>query len=145
MDVPGRILAVDPGTKRIGYAISDDLRVTVRPLEVWTRRGLELDLKHLETLLKQYEVVEVVVGMPYRLDGSESPSTERARSLLESIRSTWPELRVREYDEALTTWAAEQQLTAEGVPPKARKSKVDAYAAAALLEAFLRQLDEDRA
>ena len=144
-DVPGRILAVDPGTKRIGYALSDDLQLMARPHEVWSRRGLTEDLQHIRELVDEFEVVEILVGLPLRLDGSESPSTARARALAEAIRAALPEMTVGMRDEALTTWEAEQQLIAEGVPPAARKAKVDAYAAAALLaeELEVRRLTRD--
>lgn len=134
MDVPGRILAIDPGSKRIGYAVSDDLQMTARPLEVWKKKGLEHDLDYLGQLIKKHEAVEVLVGLPYRLDGSESPSTERAKAFVEAIRERWPDLQIRTRDEALTTWEAEQRMQLEGIPQTARKSKIDAYAAAALLE-----------
>lgn len=134
MDIPGRILAVDPGTKRIGYAISDDLQLMARPLAVWKRQGLDQDLFHLDTLIEQYEVTEVLVGMPYRMDGSDSPSTERARSLVASMCEYWPHMKVSTRDETLTTWDAEARLREEGIPPSMWKTKVDAYAAALLLE-----------
>ncbi len=137
MEIPGRILAIDPGTRRIGYALSDDLRFTVRPLEVWVRRGLEADLEHLAELVKAHEVTEILLGVPYRLDGSESGSTARALEFGASIRAALPHLPVKEQDEALTSWQAERRLAAEGVPPRARKARVDAYAAAAMLEEAL--------
>ena len=132
--VPGRILAIDPGTKRIGYALSDELQLIARPLEVWTRRGREADLAHLRQLVVRYEVVEVLVGVPYRLDGSSSPATERAEAFKDAVAAALPECPVRVRDEALTTWAADERLREHGVHWRDRKGKRDAYAAAALLE-----------
>lgn len=134
MNVPGRILAIDPGTKRMGFALSDDLQVACYPLEVWVRRSKAADLERIRQLLDQHEVVELLIGMPYRQDGSESPSTERARAFRVLLEETFPDLPIRERDETLTTFAAEERLEAEGVPRSKWKMKVDAYAAAALLE-----------
>lgn len=84
----------------------------------------------------------MLVGLPYRLDGSESPSTERAQALLDAIAARLPEVRVIGRDEALTTWAAEERLAEAGVPAKERKARIDAYAALVLLE---EELDARRA
>lgn len=145
MKIPGRILAIDPGTKRVGFALSDDLQLVARPLEVWKRRGLEADLERVRALVAEHEVAELLVGMPYRLDGSESPSTERARAFMVALVEALPDLPVRERDEALTSWAAEERLRSEGVHPSKWKEKVDAYAAAALLDEELRIRQEARA
>lgn len=134
MEVKGRVLAIDPGTKRIGYALSDDLQHLASPLEVWRRAGLDADLAHLRALVETHEVRELLVGVPYRLDGSESASTARALAFLEEVVAAFPELPVHTRDEGLTTWEAERRLEAQGVPPKKRKERVDAYAAAVLLE-----------
>lgn len=132
--VLGRILAIDPGTKRIGYAVSDELGLTVQPLEVWSRAGLAQDLSRLKRLIEEYEVVELLLGLPLRMDGSESPSTERARVFGEAVRAEFPSVPLSTRDETLTTWAAEERLAELGVPRKLWKQKVDAFAAAALLE-----------
>lgn len=137
MSQPKRILAVDPGTKRIGIALSDGLGLTAQPLEVWASRGLDADAAHVRALCETHEVDEVVVGLPFRQDGSESPSTQRARRLLEAIAAALPELPVGGHDETLTTWEAEQRMDELGIPPRERKAKVDAFAAACLLEEVL--------
>lgn len=134
MELLGRILAIDPGTKRVGFALSDDLQLTARPLEVWKRRSLEADLEHVRSLVDEHEVQEILFGMPYRQDGSESPSTERARALMAAVAEAVPDIPIVERDETLTSWAAEERLRDEGVPRKQWKSRVDAYAAAALLD-----------
>lgn len=134
MDVPGRILAIDPGTKRIGFALSDDLQVTCRPLEVWTRTSMAGDIEKVRQLVARHEVVEILLGMPYRQDGSESSSTVRTRAWGAALAEALPEVPMRERDETLTTFAAEERLEAEGVPRSKWKAKVDAYAAAALLD-----------
>lgn len=135
----GRLLGIDPGTKRIGFAVSDDLQWTARPLEVWKRRTLEVDLAHVRSLVEEHEVREIVIGVPYRLGGGASESTERARAFAEALKAALPDMPVIERDEALTTFEAESRLEARGLSPGERKALVDAYAAAVILQ---EELDE---
>ncbi len=132
--VEGRVLGIDPGTKRLGFALSDDLRWTVRPLEVWTRRSLEQDLAHIAALIEKHEIVELVVGVPLCLDGKESRSTHKARAFAEAIRGRFPDMAVAERDEALTTWQAERMLQERGLLPQDRRKHTDAFAAAVILQ-----------
>ena len=135
MEVPGRILAIDPGTKRLGLALSDDLRMTASPFEVYRRRSLKEDLQYLSSIVAEHEVTEILFGLPYRLGGGESDSTARAKTLLEAVKQHFAEkviITIR--DEALTTWQAEQFLIEKGVKQKDRQKNIDAYAAACLLQ-----------
>lgn len=137
MTAEGRLLGIDPGTKRIGYALSDDLRWTARPLEVWKRKSLEEDLAHLRGLIEEHEVTGLVCGIPYTLEGKVSRSTERARAFLEAVRAAFPKMEIRERDEALTTWEAEERMRELGLEPK--RGLVDAYAAAVILQEELEE------
>lgn len=135
----GRLLAIDPGTKRMGYAISDEMGVLARPLEVWKKKSREADLQHLVELISSYEVKTLVVGVPYRLDGSESIMTQKAKAFVEEIRKALPQMEIVERDEALTTWQAEEILREKGVSLSKKKTLVDAYAAAVLLQEVLEE------
>jgi putative Holliday junction resolvase len=128
----GRILGIDPGTKRIGFALSDDLRWTAQPLEVWKRRSVAEDVAHVIALIEAHEVIGVVVGVPYRLDGGESDSTKRAKALIEALRAKITSVPIVERDEALTTWEAEERMRERGLEPK--RELIDAYAAAVILQ-----------
>lgn len=139
MSAEGRLLGIDPGTKRIGYALSDDMRWTARPLEVWTRKSLEEDLAHLRSLIEAHEVTGIVCGVPYSLEGRATRSTERAKAFLEAVRGAFPGMEIRERDEALTTWEAEQRMRELGLEPK--KGLIDAYAAAVILKEALESPD----
>ncbi len=132
MNAQGRLLGIDPGTKRIGFALSDDMRWTVQPLEVWKRRTIEEDVAHVRGLIEKHEVVGLVIGVPYTLDGNESASTARAKAFIAALKAGIPEVAIRERDEALTTWEAESKLKALGIP--ARRELIDAYAAAVILQ-----------
>lgn len=129
---PGRILAIDYGQKRMGFALCDELRLTTSPLQVWQRTKGQ-DWAHIEALVHAHEVAEVLVGVPYRLDGSESPSTKRVLAWVSALEQAL-NVPVRTRDEALTSWAAEERMRSLGFSEQRVKSEVDAYAAACLLE-----------
>lgn len=131
-----RILGLDPGTKRLGVALSDDMQWHARPLEVWKLERGPGDIEHIRALIEEHDVGEVVIGVPYRLDGSVSASTERALEFVARVR-VGVDVPVTERDEALTTWEAEETLKAKGLLPKDRRGLVDAYAAAVMLQEVL--------
>lgn len=139
----GRALGVDPGSKRIGLAISDELGLLARPLEVWKKKSRAEDVGRIVALVREHEIKRVVVGVPYRLDGSKGPAAERAQAFLSEIRAALLDaclaVEVVERDEALTTWEAEESLKARGLDLEARKALIDAYAAAVILQEDLDQ------
>lgn len=136
-----RILAVDPGTVRIGLALSDDMLWTARPLEVRKVKGVDSDVAYLVTKAKELDVREVIIGVPYRLDGSESRSTQKAKAFGAALKVGLAPtgIPLTEHDEALTTWEADEQLKAKGLGPQERRKVIDAHAAAVLLQEVLDQ------
>lgn len=131
-----RILGIDPGTKRIGFAVSDEIGVA-RPLSVWVKKSKTEDLREIRRVIAEEEISEIYVGVPYKLEGGESASTLKAKAFLAEVQAEFPELPVHEQDEALTTWEADERLKAEGLSPEARRKKIDAYAAAVMLQEVL--------
>jgi putative Holliday junction resolvase len=138
--MPGkRILALDPGTKRIGVALSDELGWTAQPLETFERKSLVADIAHIKELVSRHEVREIVIGMPVRLDGSMGPAAQSTQQFLEAVQ-TGVGVPVVAWDERLTTKAAEQMLIEADVSRKKRKGVVDRVAAALLLKSYLEHL-----
>lgn len=131
-----RILALDPGTKRIGVALSDELGWTAQPLETYERGSLKADLAHIRRLVEQHQVAEVVMGLPLRLDGREGPEAEQVRQFIEMLERALP-VPVVAWDERLTTRSAELFLIEANVSRKKRKGAVDRVAAALLLQSYL--------
>lgn len=134
LEIPGRTLAIDYGSKRIGFALSDDLGWTAEPLEVWARKGLEADLDHIRALVAEHEVRRVLVGVPNRLDGTAGDAAQRALAFVARVREVVAPLVVDTRDEALSTWEATERMKARGLKPKDHKQWVDAYAALVFLE-----------
>src|SRR6202140_124647 len=74
----GVILAIDYGKKRLGLALSDRYGVTSRPFAIWTPINRRRDLTRLRELVRQHAVRRVVIGLPLRLDGTQSEMSEEA-------------------------------------------------------------------
>lgn len=129
------VLGVDPGTRRIGVAISDSEQKFALPLEVIDVSGIQ-HIERLVTLANEREVQEIVVGLPLKLDGNEGPAAEQARRLAEDIEKR-VDVPVRLVDERLTTVQAGKNLATSGVDSRRARGVVDAVAAAVLLQTYL--------
>jgi putative holliday junction resolvase len=133
----GRVLGIDPGTRRIGVAVSDEARRVATPLEVVERhRDDSLHRRRIADLAREWEVGGLVVGLPRSLDGNEGPAARSARVEGTALQELVG-LPVCFYDERLTTVIAEQSLAAAGVPGSGRRARVDMVAATVLLQAWL--------
>ena len=126
----GRLLALDLGTKRVGLAVSDELRLTVRPVAILDRRSWKHLLTEVTEQIERLEVAGLVVGLPLNMDGSEGPAAVEARRLAENFRRS---LSVPVYiqDERLTTEEAKSRASTKS------EAFVDAAAAAVILQDFL--------
>ena len=137
-----RILGLDPGSKRIGVALSDELGWTAQPLETYHRRSLEADVAHIRSLVDRHEVREVVLGLPLRMNGQPGPAAEAARCLRERLEQALS-VPIVAWDERLTTAAAERMLIQADVSREKRKFAVDRVAAALLLQNYLDRCSSD--
>ncbi len=139
-----RILAIDHGSKRIGFALSDELGWTAQPLETFYRRNPDADIRHIQELVREHEVGRVLVGMPLRLDGESGPAAKVVEAFIELLRPALS-VPVITWDERMTTCAAEDLLIAADVGRRKRKGIVDRIAAAILLQSYLASLEKPSA
>lgn len=137
-DVPpnGRLVALDPGTKRIGIAVSDELRVTVRPLPIIQRSSWKKLLSQVKDILAEFDAAALVIGLPYNFDGSESEMSAEARRLADKF-SLSLDVPVFLQDERATTYEARGRLWKAGMHPDEVRNVLDSEAAAVILEDFL--------
>ena len=134
---PGsRIIALDPGTKRIGVAVSDELRLTAHGLENIVVRSSRETLEVLKELVRAYNVSEVVVGLPVNMNGTSGAAAEGAVSFARLLREALP-VEVHLLDERLTSAQAEKTLLEANVSRKKRKGLRDRLAAVLILQSFL--------
>ena len=133
----GRIIAIDPGTKRFGLAMSDPTQTIAQPLATLSRReGQRFPLLALKSHLEQHLPVGIVVGLPITPDGSEDERAANAREL-GAILNTKTELPVAYWDERMTTARALSAIRDLGGRVRGRQSDVDSLAATVLLQTFL--------
>ena len=127
-----RWLAIDHGTKNIGLAFSDELEILASPFEVWPNQG-EAALTRIARLAKEEGAQALLVGLPRHKDGTESATAPLARAFGEALRDMTG-LPLVFWDEHLTSMEAERLLAQRGVKPKDRKARLDAAAAAVMLD-----------
>ena len=137
-----RILALDPGSKRIGVALSDQMRWIAQPLETFERRTLDADVAHIGKLIRDHDVGQVIMGMPLRLDGSMGNAAEQAEKFKAHLEEALS-ISVVAWDERLTSKSAEAMLIKADVSRKKRKGAVDRVAAAILLQSYLESLSNE--
>lgn len=140
----GRCVAIDPGEKRWGVAISDEDWELAHPRPVLTPRDEAEALRALAALAKDEGVDVVVLGLPLELSGREDPAAKKARALGERI-SVALSVPVALWDERLSSVAASRALSAQGLSQKKQRGKLDSVAAALLLESYLGARPEVRA
>jgi putative Holliday junction resolvase len=133
---PGRIGGVDYGTVRIGLAVTDPDRTMASPLEIYTRRNRQLDLKYFQRLAKEERIVLWVVGLPVHLDGRESRKSEEARRFGQWLAEI-SAIPVEFFDERFSSAQAEELLMAAELTSKKRKQRLDKLAAQIILSAYL--------
>lgn len=138
-----RILGVDLGERYIGLALSDPLRITAQGLETLTRRGLPEDLGRLRDLIDCHQVEEIVVGLPRNMNGTYGPQAEKAREFIQLLGREL-DLPVSEWDERLTTRAADRVLLEADVSRKKRKTVVNQMAAQLILQGYLDRIGRER-
>ena len=134
-----RIISLDVGSRTIGIACSDALLMTAQGIETIRRTSLEKDFNRLQELIAEYEVHELVVGMPKNMNGTKGERAEKTEEFVEKMKEVI-DLPVTYWDERLSTVMAERQLIAADVSRKKRKSVIDKMAAVVILQGYLDRL-----
>jgi putative holliday junction resolvase len=131
-----RILALDHGTKRIGVAVSDELKMIAQPLEYIPAEPFAAFLQRLRELLAAKEVELIIVGLPRNMDGSYGPAVVKVQDFVAALKNAVT-IPIKTLDERLTSVQANRFLIQGQVRRKKRKEKVDQTAAAILLQSYL--------
>lgn len=131
-----RILAIDPGSKRVGLALSDPTATIAQALATIAAEPAASLAARITQVARTSEAARIIVGLPRRMDGSRGPEANAAQALADAVRKE-SGLPVELVDERLTTVAAERSLIAAGVRREKRRLSVDRVAATLLLQAHL--------
>jgi len=133
---PRRVLALDVGSKRIGVAVSDPLGITAQGLKTIQRQNKRKDWAALGAVLKQYDVGEIVVGLPLRLSGAEGAQSEKMRAFAGELQNQFG-LPVHLWDERWTSTEANRLLRETNLSIAKRGQAVDRMAAVLILQSWL--------
>lgn len=131
-----RLMGLDYGDRTIGVALSDPLGLTAQGLEVIRRTKPEQDLHRLQELIRDYEVEEIVVGLPKNMNGTIGPRGEICIAFADQLKHELG-LPVHLWDERLTTVSATRTLLEADLSRKKRKAVVDKMAAAYILQGYM--------
>jgi len=131
-----RVLAIDYGSKRMGIAISDELKLIAQPLEFIPAEPFADFLERLKQLIREKQVELILVGMPRNMDGSYGPAALKVQAFVAALRGALT-VPIETKDERLTSAQANRVLIQGGARRDKRKQKVDQMAAAILLQSYL--------
>lgn len=137
-----RKIGLDVGDRTIGVAVSDPLDITAQGITTIERIGIKKDTTAVIDYIKEYECDTVIVGLPLKLDGSDSPQTEKVRAFREKLENKLKSIgmgnvKIEYYDERLTTVMAERVLLEADLSRKRRKEVIDKQAAVIILQGYL--------
>ena len=124
------------GKRRIGVAVSDELRITAQGLATIERKNMRADLQRFESLTKEMDVSLILIGNPLHMNGSEGTQSAWVRDFAERLQAHTG-CAVELWDERLTTVEAERVLRESGIGREKRGRAVDRLAAVILLESYL--------
>ena len=132
-----RIMSLDVGSRTIGIACSDALLMTAQGIETIRRTSLEKDFNRLQELISEYEVHELVVGLPKNMNGTQGERCDIVRAFAEEIKKVVPDVKIIFWDERLSTVAAAKSLIAADVSRAKRRKVIDKMAAVFILQGYL--------
>ncbi len=132
----GRIIAIDYGTKRVGIASTDPLKIIANPLTTVSEKE---SIKYISDYSHREDVEKIVVGMPLKLSGEPTDSTPHVIAFVKRLRNKLTEIPIVTEDETFSTKNAVKIMVAGGMKKKARrnKSNIDKISASLILQSYL--------
>lgn len=134
--ITGRILAVDPGDKRIGLALSDTTAILASPLKVLKHVSRSIDAASIAQIARENEVVLIIVGQPLDSEGEVGPAARKSVRLVEAVQLQ-TEIPIELWDESGSTQAARETRIRMGAQRKQRSGHLDDLAAVIILQSYL--------
>ena len=139
-----RILGIDYGEARTGFAITDELGITAQGLETLQSNGSDkLILKKIDELIEIYNIDTIVVGMPYNMNGTKSERAELTEKLIHKLKCKYNKLKIDYIDERLTTVAAHKTMNFLNINKHKKRNIVDTISAVYILETYVNKMKEN--
>jgi putative holliday junction resolvase len=132
----GRVLGLDVGSRRIGVAVSDPLGITAQGLETLQRSTKRRDFEYLQHVIQEYDVREIVVGLPLRMSGAQGTQSDKMQVFAEELHKRF-RLPVHLWDERLTSAEANRLLRETDMSIEKRGKAVDRMAAVLILQGWM--------
>ena len=138
-----RVIGLDVGDRRIGVAISDELRITARGLFTLIRTNIKVDTQRILDAVTANDCSSIVIGLPLNLSGQDSVQTEKVREFAKKLENklvsnSLKGVDIIMFDERFTTKLADNAMKEAGVSREKRKAVIDQQAAVVMLEDWLR-------
>lgn len=133
-----KILAIDFGMKRMGFAIGNTTINTAAPIDPLTYKNTNHALEHIQQLIAEYEITQILIGYPLNMDGTKSLTTEQVEHFARRLEKTLtPGITTQYVDERLSSFEAEQELKPFQPNYKKRKKIIDSMSALMILRRFM--------
>lgn len=135
---PLRLVGLDVGDQRVGVAVSDPTGSITTPVEVFQRKGIVRDVRHVADLVGEYEAAAVVCGLPKNMDGTEGPQAEKTRGFARALEEDG--MKVVLWDERLSTVEVTRRMAEQRTSARKIRARKDSEAAALILQTYLDHL-----
>lgn len=136
-----RILGIDYGDRRVGFAITDPLKITVQGLYTFEYDGNDKKiLKKLDEILEEYEIETIVIGMPYNMDGTKGFRSEKTEAFVHKLKCKYNKLNIESIDERLTSVMANKTMNFLEVKSSKKKEIIDTLSAIYILEDYVKKV-----
>lgn len=133
-----RILSIDYGDARTGFAITDELGITAQGLETFHSHGSDrLILKKIDKYLEIYSIDTIVIGMPYNMNGTKSERAKLTEKFIHKLKCKYNKIKIDYIDERLTTVAAHKTMNFLNINKHKKRNIVDTISAVYILETYL--------
>ncbi len=133
-----KILAVDFGMKRMGFAIGNTTINTAAPIDPLTYKNTNHALEHIKQLIAEYDITQILIGYPLNMDGTKSSITEQVEHFARRLEKTLtPGITTQYVDERLSSFEAEEELKPFQPNYKTRKKIIDSMSALMILRRFM--------
>lgn len=130
------MIGLDIGERRIGVSVSDPEKKVATGLKTLERKSIKEDINNIESIIKDYQIEEIVLGYPKNMDGSMGDTAKKVLNFGEELRN-FIDLKITFWDERVTTLEAEKALIKRGVRRKKRKKVIDTLSAILILQNYL--------
>ena len=132
----GRILALDYGSKKIGVAISDPMKIIAKPFQIIINSNYKRVLNEINNLIEELDIEIILVGLPITMKNTSSEQTEKVVEFINQLRDDLS-IDIETYDERLTSKMATKLLVMQGVKTGHNKHEIDKTSAAIFLQNYL--------